>query len=389
MATFIPFITGDTSFQLANKHYSAADYFRVPLDKIEKCAAGMKVGQLWIDAGIDGMDDIEVRIKPDTKNAWFDCLDEFPHFRKIADKSYAAKPNKSEVAAFVDNVLDKCLTFQPSCITVPQLPMTDGSARNKLNRMLAEATGNWKSKVSYSGTLILPIVFTHQSQLRGKTIRNSKVSTAEKCFLDANAAGYWAVDADLKDESGSKTLTSRRFPDVIGLHEELNAKLGARMRVGGPYWGLNLILWSKGLTDYPAVGVGGGFQYFLSGTLHGSTPSPRLALPPLRRRAVANPELEKWLLSVSKSLATSHPAHAAFSGLHAKYGLFVANYKDQVAGFYRSWIEAIAALPASGRSLGVFQDLSTAYALGRALPDLKDTPKRPESVAEPLMLSCL
>ena len=41
--------------------------------------------------------------------------------------------------------------------------------------------------------------------------------------------------------------------------------------------------------------------------------------------------------------------------------------------------------------MALFQDLSTAYALGKSLPDLEDegTGRRPEAIAEPLMLSCL
>ena len=51
----------------------------------------------------------------------------------------------------------------------------------------------------------------------------------------------------------------------------------------------------------------------------------------------------------------------------------------------------IAAAPKAGRSMVLFQDLSAAYALGKSLPDIEEegTARRPESVVEPLMLSCL
>jgi len=65
--------------------------------------------------------------------------------------------------------------------------------------------------------------------------------------------------------------------------------------------------------------------------------------------------------------------------------------REQVAGFYKRWVDIIARAPKGGRSMALFQDLSAAYALGKSLMPFRNegTARRPESVAEPLMMICL
>ena len=64
---------------------------------------------------------------------------------------------------------------------------------------------------------------------------------------------------------------------------------------------------------------------------------------------------------------------------------------EKLAVFYKYWFDGIANVPKAGRSMALFQDLSAAYALGKSLPPLDDerSARRPEAVAEMLMLSCL
>ena len=105
------------------------------------------------------------------------------------------------------------------------------------------------------------------------------------------------------------------------------------------------------------------------------------------------PNLASWLDKAISGLAASHPARTEFADIKKNLTLYKdpARAKEQVAGFYKKWYDGIATAPAAGRSMALFQDLSAAYALGKSLPPLDDesTARRPESVAEPLMLSCL
>jgi hypothetical protein len=105
------------------------------------------------------------------------------------------------------------------------------------------------------------------------------------------------------------------------------------------------------------------------------------------------PELVAWLDDAIGRLAGSHPAHKEFSDIRKRFAALGGqdSARKQIATFYKEWFDAIAARPSAGRSMALYQDLSTAFALGRSLPDLpeKGTARRPEAVAKHLMLNCL
>jgi hypothetical protein len=66
--------------------------------------------------------------------------------------------------------------------------------------------------------------------------------------------------------------------------------------------------------------------------------------------------------------------------------------KKQIASFYKSWIARIESIPNDGRALVLFQELSTAYVLGKNLPDIPSETgraRKPWVVAQQLMLNCL
>jgi hypothetical protein len=388
MTDLIPFIGGEEGCTLARKIHTDSAFIRLPIDRFGKLFSLLPAGpKVWLDPCVDGMDVVGTR----RNTLWFDFMKGFPSFEAVADPSFHARPSPSKVLEFVTAVLDRCVAQEPAWITVPQLPLVDGSTRNKINRELATATGKWKSNAGFSGRLILPLVFTRQNQVNRKTERNPKVQQAERCYSESRADGFWVVDKSLDDDSGSRTLSATRFPGLLGLHEEINDRIPSKIRVAGPYWGLNLVLWAKGLVDHPASGIGSGFQYFLAGG-HAMQPSPRLALPSLRRR-VGFGQLKPWLERATSRLARSHPAHGEFSDLLKSLALLsdATRARYQVAKFYKTWYDLIGSGPAAGRSLALFQDLSIAYALGKSLPDLGRTERarRPEAVAETLMLSCL
>ncbi len=395
MAEHIPFITGEDGANLVRQVYHDSDIVRVPLDRATRFLPLLpKSSKVWLDPCVEGMDDLKTRrSQPGRRNTWFDFMGQFPNFQKIGAPSYHAGPVSSEVQAFVKAVMDKCAaTNKPAWITVPQIPLVNDSSRNKINRALAVATGKWKSTSGFAGRLILPLVFTHQEQLNGKMARNPKVQQAERYYHEAQADGFWIVDKSLMDESGSSMLRNKRFPGIIDLHKELNERISSKIRVAGPYWALNLVLWASGLVDHPAIGIGSGYQFFMAGG-HSKQASAKLALPSLRRRVGVGLQLKTWLNEAIAELSPSHPAHAEFSKIKSQYTVLSesSRARKQVAVFYKQWFDTIASTPKAGRSMALFQDLSAAYALGKSLPNLKEqgTSRKPEAVAEPLMLSCL
>jgi hypothetical protein len=175
------------------------------------------------------------------------------------------------------------------------------------------------------------------------------------------------------------------------LHQELNDEISSKIKIAGPYWGMNLLLWARGLVDYPAIGVGNAYQYFLAGG-HMNAPSTCLAISPLRRRVVVA-SLGTWLNEATKILGQNHPAYVELAQMRNQIGWIslADRAREQVAKFYKAWFALLSTTPRDGRPLALFQDLSGAFALGRSLPEFVDegTARRPESVVEPLMLNCI
>src|SRR5208282_3091014 len=383
MAEYIPFITGEETAKLVRRLYSDSEIIRVPLDRARNFLGILnRSSGVWIDPMVDGLDDLETRrSKRDKRNPWFDFMSAFTNFDKIGTTAYHATPVSSEVNMFVKATMDKCATYRPKWITVPQLPLVNDSGRNKVNRMLAAAAGKWKSTCAFSGKLILPIVVTHQSQVSGKTMRNPKVKQAERCYHEAGADGFWVVDSSLTDDNGSSTLR-KRFRTIMDLHQELNEQISSKIRIGGPYWGLNMVLWARGLVDHPAIGVGLGYQYFLAGSPTRQAKA-RLALSSLRRRVSVAPQLKSWLDTAIGKLAASHPARDEFIEIRRQFTALseLDAAREQVAKFYKHWLDPVGLTPKAGRSMALFQDLSAAYALGKSLPEItgEGTARRPEA----------
>lgn len=395
MTALIPHVTSVSGARFVSDFYADSKFARIPLEKAGKYIPLLPdAAELWVDPCMDGCDDVSKRTgKPGSPNKWFEFMKKLCNFADFSDSDFIEKPNQLRVYDFVEDILGKCLECNPSWITVPQLPLVDDASRNKINRALAKATGKWMSTSKFKGRMILPLIVTNQNQIKNKTVRNPKVSQAQKCYHESQADGFWVVDSSLDDESGSKLLREKRFSYVIDLHEELNAKIPSKIRIAGPYWGLNLVLWVKGLIDFPLIGLGSGYQYHLCGSPHGSPPVARIALPSLRRRARVRPSLNAWLRRTVSKLDSANPVHTEMSDLLHR---FTALHDDtrsrrQVARFYRDWYDEIASAPAGGLGMAMFQDLATAYAFGKPLENLVDeeAARRPETIVEPLMMNCL
>jgi hypothetical protein len=289
--------------------------------------------------------------------------------------------------------MDACAANKPQRITIPQFPADKENTKAKINRVLAEAAGQWRAQRAFPGRLIFPLVLTHKSLLDSAVERNKRIDHLKRCTDKANLDGVWTVDASLSDQTGTQNFEKERFPDIIALTEQIRNLIGTdRTICAGPYWGLNLLLWARGNIDNPAIGLGSNYQYHVHGSKHLHPPDVRLALPPLHRWAVRSLDLEQWLKTTVTALGPSNPATKDFSDLLKNFSLLADKIqaRRQVAQFYKKWFAAISSNPPPGRALAMFQDLSSAYVLGKALVDLPEKPaRRPERVAQQLMLNCL
>jgi hypothetical protein len=394
VADHIPFISSSAALGLAEEFYADSAYFRVPVEHLSKAKESEVRGRIWVDPGVDGLHDLESR-RPNADrpaSAWYSRISRCEGFEEVADPDFQDKPDASVVEDFVAALMEQCAREKPALITVPQLPIATDSSRNKINRALAKATGQWRSASRFQGKLILPLVFTAQEQTtKGRTPR---VELAKRSFAESDASGFWAVDMTLDDESGSDTLRTTRLPGLLAMHDELAEAIDTELKIGGPYWGANLALWARRLIDYPAVGIGSGFQYFLPGGI-AKKPSARVPLSPLRRRARSSIELRQWVDDALAAIPKTERAAVTLASLRKHFTIDPDRGRRLVAMFYKRWFDTLASHPPAGRSMALYQDLSAAYALGKTL--LKDLPlpaveksaKRPEAVAAQLMMSCL
>lgn len=392
MSSIVPVVLTDTDVDLANKYYGDASVTRVALDNAAKLVKRLKTGDLWLDPAFDGLH----RDKP---------TDDYRHHLEsvgaaslIGNPELVSRPksNLPLIRPAVEAALTECARFNPKWISVPQLPLVSDGSRNALNRVLAEETKAWASKSEFKGKLVLPVIATHQEQTNKKTARTPKVQLVAQCQRLSGAEAIWVVESSLSDFEGSNTFARTRFQGIIDLHEEIKKAIPGHISIwGGPYWALNLVLWVRGLINLPVVAVGSGFQYNIPGGVLRSAKA-RVALTPLRRLAVASPDLSDWLDAVlhQKQMDLDDQRMQALRILRKHLsGLRIGDgWRYQVAEFYGKWVSYLEGLSPKGRSVGLYQDFSGAHVFGADLPLLPEHERpsqEPGEVAKIFMLFCL
>lgn len=398
MASFIPFVNTQEDCRILNSKsfgYKDAPYLRVSLETIANISKNLPEIPLWVDSGVDGYE----HYLKGNQHGFPSYLDDIAKAHILADSGFVRKPKASAVELFVNGVLDKCNELEPTWITVPQLPIVDSNDRNKINALLATATRKWKTRSRFKGSFILPVVFTHQDQLHGKTKWRPRIDNAINCYKESDAKRLWVVDSSLSDQLGTKNFRDR-FAWLIELHQYVKHELSAARVVSGPYWGLNLVLWAKGLCEYPGICLGTAYQYYLTDGFKKKGKS-RIAIPPLLRTVVVSTDLAEWFEKALASLSSEDNAYKELNNafkelkkLRDQYSTLLSSgiSRNLTAKFYSDWLNRIEKASESARSLALYQDFSSAYVLGKQLPSLPRSgaaARRPERVAEYFMLNCL
>jgi len=428
MADYIPFVNNEGDAELAKKYFADAHCVRVGMESLAGIASKLPDNPLWIDPAIDAYDCIlatawpmdigteppesveaqwpvgEDGLKQDDWKyemwkRWHGQFGRFTGYRILTDPKYWIAQHREELNAFVGENLDACMEHRPIWVSSPQLPIPPGGGRNKINRMLAEAAGLWKDRTAADVRLVLPVIFTSPTILRRKPMRDDKLRLALQNYELADADGVWVVDMTLSEQNRSDNFPDR-YANLLAFHQRLGQELpGNAVVVAGPYWGMNIVLWARGLCHHPALGIGMSYTYYtpMSPIQKGR---PKLAIPALRRIAVASPELRAWLEQALTQLSPTDSMYPDLQQLMDQLPL-LANKdvaKDQLAGFYKEWFDRIAMLPPEERPLRLYEDLSQAYVLGRRLPHMPKGVlpsdgsigvREPGKVAEQLMMTSL
>jgi len=409
MADYIPFVNSSSGCSILDKHYQDAHIVRVSLDKIKRIQADIPSRiPLWLDPAVDAYHHLRTGTWPSDKARWNEwqkgtrknwerCFKPIAHHEVLLQEKPWVKQHRDKVDHFVAALLKNCLGFRPKWITAPQLPLSKGVGRT--NNCLVQATGRWKENSAANVKLVLPVIISDSNVLNTKSSRDKVATETGKRLRKARAEVLWVVDTSLADHHRNAQFP-KRYRNLIEFHSLLNEYLPTgTTTVGGPYWGINLVLWARKLCTFPAVSLGTTYTYHYSC----GQPRPgniRLAIPPIRRWVIQKNELKDWLEKAMGRLSPSDPAYRELSELRNN----IVAFRDrrgavtQVAKFYNEWLRRIQGVAPEGRSLALYQDLSSAYVIGRQLPPL---PKEVLStsapmeireagkVAEQLMLYCL
>jgi hypothetical protein len=392
MSCYIPFLNTNDGIEILKEFYSDAVAVRVTLDKLPNLYKTLPKGQaLWIDPAFEGFHHAD----SDRDVKWCEFIKNFEGWERFNDENFLSKPENKVVDKFVGQLLDATLHFKPRRLTIPQFPVGKSESRAKINRMLAESAGKWRIAKSFGGMLVLPLVITHRSQIKLAADKNKRIDHVRRCLSKVPFEAVWVVDSSLQDQHGTQNFEKERFPEIITLFESLRDAIGPDKHLcAGPHWGIQIVLWARGMINEPAIGPGTAFGYHVAGGKPYMPGDVRICLTPLRRWAVWSNELHTWLQETLSRTKQNASAHQAFSDL-AKSWQSLADKKQarrQVARAYKTWFDLISSQPLSGRALALYQYLSSAYVLGKTLTDLpKDegSAKRPERVAQQLMLNCL
>lgn len=392
MAAHIPFVKNKGDLSIYQSLYADSELVRLPIRSCDELGKAFKeINSLWVDLEFEGF----LALPSQREDKWEAFMEEFPGGSQLLKRKSLESPKGIETDEIVSGLLNRAMRHKPEFITVPQIPYNNEFNVSRINRKLANSAGKWRRENGRKVKFILPIIVTHQDLTKNKTARNKIVGTAQAVYENSDSTGFWVVDSSLSDQLGTGNFREVRFRSLIEFSNELNSKISAQLSVAGPYWGLNVLLWSRELVTNPAISLGNSYTYYLAGFKGHSPPKTRIALPPLLRWAIASSELKKWLEESLGVMAPDSPEAAEFRNLVSRFESFSTNKttaRRQIARFYKEWLDRIESISPGGRSLALFQEFSSAYVLGRSLKNLpanEKTARKPAIVAEQFMANCL
>ncbi len=405
---YIPFVRTLGEQDIVRAIMTDADIVRISADFFDQNTIDAR-WRLWLDPCFDGYEFVFSKgwyeDGSTSRNGWGSWIRRFPGHDLLTSEDSASSAAQGDIDEFVARVLDSVAEHNPAVISVPQVPYTQDSARHGINKKLAKAAGRWKESHWTAGTFILPAILKHHDAYRTVSIARPKISAICRSLELSRATGVWIVHAEFDDIGGVSNYERERFPSLIGFHEKLNESLPAKtITCAGPYWAINLILWARGIVDFPVIGSGGAYRYYLPKppqVLGRQKAKPRIAIPPLRRWYGVNRELRLWIESATKKFPPRDEVRESLEKLGGRFSHFLgpggrAPAMRQTAEFYNAWLREIAALEPRGRGLFLFRDFSKAVVngsyIGKKLPKqghLSSGARDPGFIAQQFMLQCL
>lgn len=244
LTPFVPFLSGNAELaSLALDVYSECQMFRVPLRSYENIRDKMSGRRVWIDTGLDGVDN-----NREEKHGKF--LAKHFVFELIDDPKSKRAPDQEKAERVITSLMSAAAEAKPFRISVPQLPFANDGSRNQLNRALAAHSHAWASKNGYADKLILPVVAIHSNQIKGKTQRTPKISVVTQCVEASHANTVWFVLENFNENDVTESYP-KRVRSIVDFHQELRDALPLEtFIIGGPYWALQLLLGTPDMSSF-------------------------------------------------------------------------------------------------------------------------------------------
>ena len=209
MASYVPFVNSENDIRFLDEVFTKPAFVRAYTFKPRVISQLKGRYKLWLDAGVDAL---ENGIPDDsTISSYFTNID---GHEVLTQRASDQKVDNGAIEQFVGNLLDKCRSYKPLWISVPQLPVTLDRVDNSINKSLAKASGKWNDSQKPRSKLILPIILTHQDQVKYSEKRGRVIKLTSSLLDVSNADGIWVVDRSMADASGSRTLGEKRIPNT-------------------------------------------------------------------------------------------------------------------------------------------------------------------------------
>jgi hypothetical protein len=247
---FVPFLRANNDLNHLESFYGDAPFCRISLER-EKWAEKLSAKHsVWIDVALDGIQ--QSVLNPD----YSEYINKHGDLTVLKASDFLKSPKRGDIEQPIIAFLNAAKALSPYAISIPQLPHSDGVENNKTNKILFSISTEWKAATGGDIKLILPVIFTNQRQLNKKTDRNGKIAFIKGLLGKASVDGVWITDQSLEDQAGTGNFDKERFPGIVDFFKEFRAACSLNIVIAGPFWGLGLLLWSRGLASHFAIGMG-------------------------------------------------------------------------------------------------------------------------------------
>ncbi len=306
---FLPFIRSQSDEDLFLAHYADAPFARICLENDTRLNALKARTKLWIDAGFDGIANAYGQ-NPDA--GWKSYVEQFGDLSCLAEDTFLAKPEKAKIEPIVRQFLRSAASYSPHFITVPQLPLEVGTKQNKINRVLAEITADWRRSHG-SSRLVLPIILTSTRPTpHKKTSRNPIINQAAKILTKFGIDAVWSVDSTLSRINWAQATSEqkKRFPAIREFFEEPDCSGDGGNNNRWTVLGTRLeFLWARGLVTHFGIGLGSSYRYFSPGG-RAMPPKAHFTVGSLRRWAVSSDGAQRLVSQLTSEATTKLPRAA-------------------------------------------------------------------------------